>query len=343
MIISIINHSNGQVTDEQLQRAIRAINRQINEDFAPYWSMSAELRLEGRSTERPETIELADMRGDAVIYLWNETDVDDAIGYHFQNGRGIPFGFVFTEIAREIGEPWSVTLSHEALELIGDPETNLLVMGPHPSEQRDVFHWYEMCDAVQAETYEVDGVAVSNFLLPLYFTGTRDTDEVGARNDFLGRSYGGQTLKSFGINPGGYIGFFDPELGNHDTFTIRGDAVALMRLEVKSRAKQARRSVRYRSFETREQLQESAAKAGRAAEAAKATAARGRAAAAPPAPERIFASVRDQVSAIPAPDGDGEKRSVAEVVEAVAGSDSRAKGRGGRSRPKGSKRSNTKG
>src|SRR5436190_15611976 len=29
---------------------------------------------------------------------------------------------------------------------------------------------YEMCDAVQDESYEVDGVEVSNFLLPLYFT-----------------------------------------------------------------------------------------------------------------------------------------------------------------------------
>ena len=131
-------------------------------------------------------------------------------------------------------------------------------MGPHPTEDRDVFHWFEMCDAVQAESYELDGIAVSNFLFPLYFTGTRETDEVGARNDFLGRSYGGQTLTSFGINPGGYIGFFDPQLGDHDTFTIKGDSIALMRLEMKSRAKEARRSVRYRQFEDREKLREAA-------------------------------------------------------------------------------------
>lgn len=254
MLISVVNHTNGQVTDEELQFAIRAVNRQIREDFEPYWGMSAELRLEGRSTRRPDTIRIPDLRGDAVMYLWNETDVDDAIGYHFQNARGVPFGFVFTEIARSIGEPWSVTLSHEALELIGDPETNLLVMGPHPSEDRDVFHWFEMCDAVQAESYEIDGIAVSNFLLPLYFTGTRDTDEVGARNDYLGRSFFGETLPSFGINPGGYIGFFDPELGDHDTFTMRGDSVALMRLDAKAKAKEARRSVRYRQFNNRGKL-----------------------------------------------------------------------------------------
>lgn len=222
MIISIVNHSGGQITDEQAQRAIRAINRQIHEDFAPYWGMSATLRLEGRSVSTPDKITVPDMRGDGVIYLWDQADVADAIGYHFQNNRGIPFGFVFTEIARSIGEPWSVTLSHEALELIGDPETNLLVMGPHPTEDREVFHWFEMCDAVQAETYELDGVSVSNFVLPLYFTGTRASDEIGARNDFLGRSTGGHTLESFGINPGGYIGFYDPQLGDHDTFSIKG-------------------------------------------------------------------------------------------------------------------------
>lgn len=254
MIISIVNHSNGGVTDEELQVAIRAINRQISEDFAPYWSMSATLRLEGRSVETPDVVQMADLRGDAVIYLWDQADVEEALGYHFQNSQGIPFGFVFTEIARQIGEPWSVTLSHEALELLADPETNLLVMGPHPTEDRDVFHWYEMCDAVQAETYTIDGVAVSNFLLPLYFTGTRDTDEIGARNDFLGRSHGGNTLKSFGINPGGYIGFFDPQLGDHATYSIQGDRVAAMRLNLKSRAKEARRAVRYRSAEAREKI-----------------------------------------------------------------------------------------
>lgn len=254
MKISVVNHTGGTIKDEEVQRVIRAINRQIKEDFEPYWGMSATLRLEGRSTDTPNAMELPDLRGDAVIYLWNDTDVPGALGYHEKNAMGIPFGFVFTKIAKQIGEDWSTTLSHEALELIGDAETNLLVMGPHPSEERDVFHWFEMCDAVQAETYEIDGVTVSNFVLPLYFTGTRDTDEVGARNDFLGTPYRGQTLRSFGINPGGYVGFFDPEKNDHDTFSIRGDKLALKRLKFKSAGKQTRRSVRYRSFQQRNEL-----------------------------------------------------------------------------------------
>jgi hypothetical protein len=246
MIISVINHTAGQVSDEELQNAIRAINRQIREDYEPYWHIGGELRLEGKSGAKPSKQNLSDMRGDAVLYLWHAVDVDDALGYHDANNRGIPYGFVFTELAKQLGENWSVTLSHEALEMVGDSEVNLLVQGPHPAEpSRAVFHWYEMCDAVQAETYEIDGVAVSNFVLPLYFTGG---DEIGGRNDFLGRTYKGKTLRSFGVNPGGYVGFFDPEKGDHDTFTIKGDSVAARRLKLKSRTNGARRGIRYQRY-----------------------------------------------------------------------------------------------
>ncbi|MBZ5552809.1 MAG: hypothetical protein LAO21_08830 [Acidobacteriia bacterium] len=238
MIISVINHTNGQIPDEEIQRVVQAINRQIAGDFEPYWSLGARLRLEGRSGKRPSKVDLADMRGDAVLYLWNGADVSDALGYHDTNNRGIPYGFVFTQLSKELEENWTVTLSHEALELIADPEANLLVQGPHPAHpHRAVFHWYEMSDAVQGDTYKIDGVEVSNFVLPLYFTGG---DELGSRNDFLGRSHKGKTLQSFGVNPGGYIGFFDPHTGKHSTFSMKDDARAAKRLALKLKTKSAR-------------------------------------------------------------------------------------------------------
>ena len=248
MIISIINHTDGQVSDDELQRVIRAVNRQIKEDFEPYWSLGATLRLEGRSETSPTKLSLPDLRGDAILYLWDKLDVDGALGYHDQNARGIPYGFVFTTLSAQLGEPWSVTLSHEALELIADPEVNLLVMGPHPADpNKTVFHWYEMSDAVQNETYQIDGVAVSNFVLPLYFT---PNNEKGARNDFLGTVTNGKTLASFGVNPGGYVGFFDPELGEHATFSRSHDKTAKKRMEIKAQAVLARRAIRYKRFST---------------------------------------------------------------------------------------------
>jgi hypothetical protein len=215
VIISVINLTNGKVPDSEVQRVLRAINRQISEDFEPYWSLGATLRLEGHSGALPDKQHPADMRGDAVIYLWDRSDVPGAIGYHDRNYKGVPYGFVFLEVAKALGEDWSVTMSHEALELILDPEVNLLVAGPHPREKnRTVFFWYEACDAVQSDTYAIDGVKVSDFVLPLYFTGG---DEYAGRNDFLGIVHNAKTLTSFGVNPGGYVGFYDPKLNKVDT------------------------------------------------------------------------------------------------------------------------------
>ncbi len=248
MIISVINHSGGKISDEEVQRTIRSINRQIAEDVLPYWSLGATLRLEGKSGPKPKKQDIADMRGDAVLYLWNKTDVPGALGYHDANNSGIPYGFVFTDLVAELGESWTVTLSHEALELIADPEVNLLVMGPHPaSPDQTVFHWYEMCDAVQAETYKIDEIDVSNFVLPLYFTGG---EEVAGRNDFLGRSYTTKTLQSFGVNPGGYVGFFNPATGDHDTFSMKDDKEAARRLKIKGTALEARRAGRHQVLGT---------------------------------------------------------------------------------------------
>ncbi|HZA41002.1 MAG TPA: hypothetical protein VFA00_10300 [Actinomycetota bacterium] len=243
MKISVINHTSRKVTDEEVQLKLRGINRQIAEDFEPYWGLTGELRLEGRAGRQPNKQEPVDMRGDAVIYLWDEVNVEDALGFHQRNRRGIPYGFVFTELCKELGEDWSVALSHEALELLGDPLCNLLVVGPHPDESkaREVYYWREMCDAVQSETYEIDGVKVSNFVLPLYFTARQ---EPGGRNDFLGNVYNRRTLRSFGVNPGGYVGFWDPRTKKDGTQFA--DDKARKRMEIKGKASTARRAVRYK-------------------------------------------------------------------------------------------------
>ena len=108
-----------------------------------------------------------------------------------------------------------------------------------------VFHWYEMCDAVQAERYDVQGVPVSNFVLPLYFTVD---SEKGSRNDFFATTRSdGSRLPSFGLNPSGYIGF--QELDDHDTYFA--DAVARRRVEIKSQLGFARRGIRYKSQVTK--------------------------------------------------------------------------------------------
>ena len=248
MIISIVNRS-AHISDEELLNVIRAINRQIKEDFEPYWSMGATLRLEGAINKAADRVNQSEMRGDAILYVSDEADVADALGYHEANYRGIPYGFVFTKLCKELGEEWTVTLSHEALELVGDAQGNLLVQGPHPEHPRkQVFHWFEMCDAVQSQKYKIDGVEVSNFVLPLYFTpGEQD----GGRNDFLGvLDKKGRALSSFGVAEGGYIGFYDPETQTHDTYFAATDAKARRRSEIKNANKSGRGYLRKRGDAT---------------------------------------------------------------------------------------------
>jgi hypothetical protein len=258
MRISVINHTNGNVTNKRLIEVIRSINRQILEDFEPYWGMGATLRLEGRSEKEPDPMHPIDMRGDAIIYVWErakedsskslEEEAREAVGYHDQNFMGIPHGFVFIDVSKRLKQDWSVALSHEALEMIADPELNLLVQGPHPEDPKNpdkfVFHFYEVCDAVSAESYEIDGIKVSNFVLPLYFTGG---DEYDGRNDLLGTVYNGTTsLKSFGVNPGGYISYIDPQtMKTHFFFNNDDDKVAKNRIALKAQVKDASRLGRY--------------------------------------------------------------------------------------------------
>jgi hypothetical protein len=241
MLISVVNYST--LSDEDVQIAIRAVNRQIAEDFAPYWGFGGKLRLEGGVGRVPDQQNLSELRGDAMLYLYDNTDPQGALGSHGQSARGVPYGFVFADLCLRLGDPWSMTLSHEALELLADPRGNLLARGPHPGDPtREVFHWFEMCDAVQNEWYWVDGCKVSNFVLPSYFT---PGEELAGRNDFLGRKdANGNGLLSFGTNPGGYIGFYDPQINGTASWHGAQDTRASLRMMHKQAAGAGRAQLR---------------------------------------------------------------------------------------------------
>lgn len=210
MLISVSNQTNGEIADADLLIAIRAVNQQIEYDFAPYWHMPATLRLEGAVMKEPHANASAVvMRGDAVLYVSSQTASDDPEGFHARNLRGIPYGVVYSKISEETGDPWSVTFSHEALELIADPQGNNYVMGPSVHDRRKkVFFWFEMCDAVSSQTYDIGGVALQNFLLPAYF----EPPVPGARTNFLGNP-----LEPFGIAAESYLGYYDPEKQSQET------------------------------------------------------------------------------------------------------------------------------
>jgi hypothetical protein len=241
MLISVVNRST-QVSDAELQAAVRAINRQLEEDFYPHWQFGARLRVDSagrvpRSRERKVDLpQLPGRRGDAVIYLVDHPTMAQTEGYHDSNNIDVPFGFVFLDACTDGANDWTVALSHEAIELVGDPLNNLLVQGPHPTDHRRlVFHQFELCDAVSGEYYEIEGVKVQNFVLPGWFS-RKVVD--GARNDFLGRAAPGESLAPFAIAAGGYLMYWDERAPEGKKWTPHYDTRDGM-AERKVQAKQA--------------------------------------------------------------------------------------------------------
>ena len=74
---------------------------------------------------------------------------------------------------------WTVTLSHELLEMLADPWINWCAQGDDGK-----IYALEVCDAVEADRmgYEIDGVLVSDFITPSWFEPTH-----ADRVDFKGR------------------------------------------------------------------------------------------------------------------------------------------------------------
>jgi hypothetical protein len=212
MLISVVNRST-VLADARLQEAVRAINRQLEEDFFPHWQFGARLRLDsagrapGQHLGKVDLPRLPGRRGDAVLYIEDKATMALTEGYHDGNNLDVPFGFVFLDSCTSGADDWTVALSHEAIELVGDPLNNLLVQGPHPADHRRlVFHQFELCDAVSGEFYEIDGVKVQNFVLPGWFARRIVAD---ARNDFMGRARPGESLAPFAIAAGGYLMYWD--------------------------------------------------------------------------------------------------------------------------------------
>ena len=206
--IAIINFSS--LDDQPVQDAVRAVNRQVTEDFMPIWGAGRPLKLHAARFDPANSGSLAEeaVEADSVIYLVNESTLPGALGFHDMNTREVPIGFVFVQAG-----DWTITLSHEVLELIIDPTVNIFIPGPDPRDPTNpnkwLLHTYEVCDAVERSSYEIDHVPVSNFLTPNYF---REGDALGTRNDFLGVG-----VTSFGVTAGSHLGVIDPATGNFET------------------------------------------------------------------------------------------------------------------------------
>jgi len=125
------------------------------------------------------------------------------LGYHDVTPDGLPKAKVFVKLAKKFGVSWTVTASHELLDMLVDPRVNLLTYTEDKSEPRA--YWLEIATPSQADAYKIDGVEVSNFVFPAWFESQRKPDT--AQFDYLRLIH-----KPLEIRQGGYAGTIGPNL-----------------------------------------------------------------------------------------------------------------------------------
>lgn len=178
-LISVLNGFSA-VSDADVAAYVKAQGVQFARDVAPIWGICPGIEFTPGAKSAPD--------GAASMLLSDTLDVDGALGYHDEDSTGLPY----IKVADIAGYDWRTTASHECLELKGDSPANIWALGPG-----NTLVAYELCDAVEGDSYEIDGVPMSNFVLPAWFDPNASS---GSRFDFLGK-----LSKPFTMSSGGYM------------------------------------------------------------------------------------------------------------------------------------------
>jgi hypothetical protein len=128
----------------------------------------------------------------AIVFL-DDADQPGALAYHDLTPDGFPLSKVFVRTTLENHEVVSVSASHELVEMLVDPAINLMSTGP----DAETMYAYESADPVEALSFDVNGVAMSDFVYPSFFEGFRK--RASTRFDHMDR-----VKKPFEILAGGY-------------------------------------------------------------------------------------------------------------------------------------------
>ena len=189
--VDIINEST-VASDSQLQSIVAALQKQVNGEFFLAWGIDAALTFIPKGgTPDPTHWQLG---------IFDNSDQAGALGYHDITDQGLPLGKVFAQTDIQYGSSLSVTISHELLEMLGDPDINLTVY-VQSSDTAGTLYAYETCDAVEADSlgYEIDGVLVSDFVYPAWFESFRQQGPFDQRQ---------KCTAPFQLLAGGYISVY---------------------------------------------------------------------------------------------------------------------------------------
>jgi len=179
-----------QLSLSELGSVSAALQKQVLRDFFPIWEVHA-------------TVDVFAKLDDVPLDYWpmivrDDIQTDGASGIH-EDKDGHPFALI------QYSEGWSLTASHECLEMLGDSNGSRVCAGASPmAGQGRVEFLVEVCDPSESDAYAytINGVTVSDFYTPQFFAPVAAP---GMRFSFTGAIQAPRE-----VLPGGYLSWHDP-------------------------------------------------------------------------------------------------------------------------------------
>jgi hypothetical protein len=135
---------------------VAALQKFLDDYFVPVWGYPAKLVI------YPD---LKSIPADQWQFLFiDDADTAGALGYHDLTKNGQPVSKIFVKTTIADKELVSVTACHELAEMMIDPGAQLWA-----DKGNGTVVAYEMSDAVEEDTFDIDGIAMSNFVFPSFF------------------------------------------------------------------------------------------------------------------------------------------------------------------------------
>jgi hypothetical protein len=187
--LALLDRSTRPVPFADLTGVAQALQIQLDRDFTPVWGVAANVIAFDRGEKVPSS-------------YWPMRIVDQPVG-----GLGIHLDRNHHPYAQIMAaDDWSITASHEMLEMLVDPYGQKFLSAPDidpHSDHHQVRYLVEVGDPCEMWSYDIQGVAVSDFVTPEYYN---DHADPGVTLDFLHRM-----TKPLEVPRGGYISWIDPE------------------------------------------------------------------------------------------------------------------------------------
>src|SRR4051812_9200453 len=180
-----------KVTSSALNRVTAALQKQAIRDFRHVWDIIATVDGFDRLEDVPA--------GYWPILVQDEINQPGAAGVHLDRD-GQPFALV------QFSDSWSLTASHEMLEMLADPFGNRLIAGQSPNpDQGRVEFLVEVADPSEDAQfgYTANGMLVSDFITPRFY------DPV--QSNRVRYSFGDHIPGPRQVVEGGYISWHDIE------------------------------------------------------------------------------------------------------------------------------------